>query len=82
MVTEADFTNWTKDIFTPYIDVVVNAFGIDRLLYGSDWPVCLVAGNYGQISGIVKDYFASFSQEDQLKVFRTNAINFYGLNGS
>jgi L-fuconolactonase len=80
MVTEADFTNWKKADFTPYIDVVVEAFGVDRVMFGSDWPVCLVAGDYTQVLGIVKEYFASFSPEDQIKIFRTNAIDFYDLD--
>jgi L-fuconolactonase len=79
MVTEADFTNWKKADFTPYIDVVVEAFGVDRVMFGSDWPVCLVAGDYTQVLGIVKEYFASFSPEDQIKIFRTSAIDFYDL---
>jgi len=79
MVTEADFTNWRPAMFTPYIDVVVKAFGIDRIMYGSDWPLCLVAGSYKKVSGIVKDYFASYSKEEQLKVFGVNATNFYNL---
>ncbi|HEX8462238.1 MAG TPA: amidohydrolase family protein [Segetibacter sp.] len=79
MVTEADFKNWRKEDFTPYIDVVVKSFGIDRIMYGSDWPVCLVAGSYKEVSGIVKDYFSSFTPEEQAKVFGTNATAFYNL---
>lgn len=79
MVTEADWLNWKKEDFTPYLDVVVEAFGIDRILYGSDWPVCLVAATYEQMKSIVDDYFSSFSKDEQQKFFGNNAIKFYGL---
>ncbi len=79
MVTEADFKKWKQADFTPYLDVVVNAFGIDRLMYGSDWPVCLVAGNYATVLSIVKDYFSLYSEADQQKVFGINASRFYKL---
>ena len=80
LVTEADSRNWNKNDLMPYIDVVVNAFGTDRIMFGSDWPVCLLAGSYEKILDIVKDYFSSFSKEDQDKFFGGNAINFYNLN--
>jgi L-fuconolactonase len=79
MVTEAHFKNWKKEDFTPYIDVVVKAFGIDRIMYGSDWPVCLVGGSYEKVLDIVQDYFQSYSKEDQVKIFKTNATKFYKL---
>jgi len=79
MVTEADFKNWDEHDFTPYIDVVVKAFGVDRIMYGSDWPVCLVGGSYEKVSGIVKDYFASYPEEVQVRVFGANAARFYSL---
>jgi len=80
LVTEADWKNWNKDDLTPYIDVVVNAFGTDRIMFGSDWPVCLLAASYRKMLDIVKDYFSSFSKEDREKFFGGNAINFYNLN--
>lgn len=79
MVTEAEWKTWTADQLKPYIDVVVESFGIDRILYGSDWPVCLVASSYNKWIETVQNYFASFSIEDQQKVFSSNAINFYKL---
>jgi L-fuconolactonase len=79
MVTEADWKNWTADDLRPYIDVVVESFGIDRIMYGSDWPVCLVASSYKRWLQTVKDYFSSYSTEDQEKVFSSNAIKFYKL---
>lgn len=79
MVTEANWTNWTADDLRPYIDAVVKSFGIDRILFGSDWPVCLVASSYSKWLNIVKEYFASYSVEEQEKVFNKNAIRFYNL---
>ena len=79
MVTEADWKNWNKEDFTPYLDVVMEAFGIDRIMYGSDYPVCLAAATYEQMKGIVDDYFSSFSKDEQEKFFGKNVINFYKL---
>lgn len=79
MVTEADWKNWKKEDFTPYLDVVINAFGTDRTMYGSDYPVCLVAATYEQMKSIVDDYFSSFSKDEQEKFFGKNAIKFYNL---
>lgn len=82
MVTEADWKGWKKEDFTPYLDVVVNAFGANRILFGSDWPVSLVAASYEEMLAIVKDYFASFSKEEQDRFFGLNAIRFYNLIAS
>jgi L-fuconolactonase len=79
MVTEADWTNWKQDDFIPYIDVVIEAFGPDRIMYGSDWPVCLVAASYEQVLGIVQEYFSSFSEAEQELFFGGNAVKFYSL---
>ena len=80
MVTEADWKKWkTKDFF-PYLDVVVKSFGTDRIMYGSDWPVCLVSASYEEALNIVKEYFSSFSKHEQELFFGGNAIKFYNLN--
>ncbi len=79
MVTEADWKRWEKKDFQPYIDVVVNSFGMDRVMFGSDWPVCLVAAEYSETIAIVVDYFSTFSLDEQQKVFGGNAIEFYDL---
>jgi L-fuconolactonase len=81
MVTEADYKQWQPAHFTPYLDVVVEAFGLKRLLFGSDWPVCQVAASYEQMMGIVKDYFASFSLTEKNQFFNQNASSFYNLQG-
>lgn len=79
MVTEADLQNWKTEDFAPYLDTVTASFGMDRLMYGSDWPVCLAAGNYTKVLNIVKSYFQTFSEYDQQRFFGGNAIDFYRL---
>jgi L-fuconolactonase len=79
MVTEADWKNWKKEDFKPYLDVVVETFGTDRIMFGSDWPVCLVAASYSEMLGIVEDYFSTFSKDEQENIFGLNAIRFYNL---
>ena len=79
MLTEADYNSWKKEDFTPYLDVVVEAFGPDRLMYGSDWPVCLVAASYNETINLVEDYFKSFTTSEQQAIFGLNAENFYNL---
>jgi len=79
MVTEADLKNWQQKDIIPYIDVVVNAFGSKRIMYGSDWPVCLAAADYSDVIHLVRDYFSSFSVDEQKFFFGQNAIDFYQL---
>jgi L-fuconolactonase len=79
MVTEADYKKWQPADFTPYLDVVVEAFSMNRLMFGSDWPVCEVAASYAQMIGIVEDYFANFSVDEKNKFFNQNASKFYHL---
>lgn len=79
MVTEADFHSWKKEDFYIYLDHLVEYFGPNRLIYGSDWPVCLVAAQYEEQLDILTTYFSGFSQEDKKKIFRENAIDFYHL---
>ena len=79
MVTEADWKSWRPYDFMPYLDVVVEAFGTNRLMFGSDWPVCKVAGSYEQVVSIVEDYFSSFSENERGMIFGGNAVEFYGI---
>ncbi len=79
MVTEADWQNWSKDDFTPYLDLVLGAFGTDRIMFGSDWPVCLLAGKYEEVKGVVDDYFQGFSDNEKSKIFGENAAAFYEI---
>ncbi len=79
MVTEADWTGWKKADFRPYLDAAVEAFGSNRLMFGSDWPVCLCAASYQQVVEIVTDYFSGFSSTEQVAIWGGNAIRFYNL---
>jgi len=79
MVTEADWKSWNHFDFEPYLDVLFEPFGNDRLMFGSDWPVCLVAATYTQIKKIVEDYTREVSAEEKAQIFGLNAAKFYGL---
>jgi len=79
MVTEADQTTWKPSDFKAYLDVVFEAFGEDRLMYGSDWPVCLLAGSYEQVLGLVDDYTRQSGPAGRDKFFGGNAARFYGV---
>jgi L-fuconolactonase len=80
MVTEADWHQWEKEDFYPYLDELVLSFGLDRLCYGSDWPVCNLAGNYKSQLEIVTSYFSTYHQMDRDKVMGLNTQFFYQLN--
>jgi L-fuconolactonase len=82
LITEAAWRTWKAEDFQPYLGVVLERFGPDRLMFGSDWPVCLVSGSYSQVKALVTDAIAHFSAEQQKKIFGLNAISFYGLTGS
>lgn len=79
MVTEADWKGWKYSDFTPYIDCIVNCFGMKRVMYGSDWPMCLVAASYKEVIKIAEDYFAPFPASDRQLFFGGNAQSFYHL---
>lgn len=79
LVTEAKWDAWTPEALTPYLDVAVEAFGPERLMAGSDWPVCLVASGYAQWWNVLRDYFASFSEVERVAVFGGTAAQVYGL---
>ncbi|MBM4010946.1 MAG: amidohydrolase [Planctomycetes bacterium] len=79
MVTEAVWQGWKRDDFTPYLDVVLEAFGPERLMAGSDWPVCLLAGEYAEVAAIAREYFARLSAREQALVHGGTAARFYGL---
>jgi L-fuconolactonase len=79
MVTEADWKNWRADDFKPYLDVVFESFCVERLMFGSDWPVCLLAGNYRQVLELVSNYTQKLTAQERDKIFGLNAKQFYGL---
>ncbi len=79
MVTEAKWHDWRNEDFTPYLDAVVELFGTNRLMYGSDWPVCTLSSTYEDMYGIVTNYFSKFSKIEKENVFGSNAARFYHL---
>lgn len=79
MVTEADFNHWTTEQLQPYWEVVLEAFGPDRLLFGSDWPVCLVATSYKSWADLVRKNISHFSETEQAKIMGGNAVKIYNL---
>ena len=79
MVTEADVSHWKASDFSPYMDIVFEAFGTDRVLFGSDWPVCLLAGTYRQVMNLVLLYLEQFSFTEQEKVMGGNACKWYNI---
>ncbi|MBB2149945.1 amidohydrolase family protein [Pedobacter gandavensis] len=79
MVTEADWKKWKVKDFTPYLDVVFEAFGSKRVMYGSDWPVCLLAADYGRVVSLIENYTEKLPKEAQEDFWGNNAKNFYNL---
>lgn len=79
MVTEAKWDAWTPEKLKPYLDVAVESFGPDRLMAGSDWPVCLVASSYERWWRVLREYFTGFSETERANVFGANAIGVYDL---
>jgi L-fuconolactonase len=79
IITEADWHSWTAEQIRPYLDVALEAFGSRRLMFGSDWPVCLVAGSYRDVVNLAADYVQNLSVQEQQDFWGGNAIRFYGL---
>lgn len=80
LVTETPGFQWEKPHFVPFLEVVTEAFGEDRLMYGSDWPVCLSAASYEDTLSIVKNFYAASGEEVTQKIFGGNAVKFYNLS--
>jgi L-fuconolactonase len=81
LVTEADWQRWTPEHLLPYLDAVFECFGPERLMIGSDWPVCTVASSYSQAVDIVKNYVSNFPVEVREAVLGGNAARFWKLAG-
>ena len=82
MITEADWSHWRAADLRPYLDTAFEAFGAGRLMFGSDWPACLVAGDYARVRAIVDDYTAALSADERAAIFGGNAVAFYGVDGT
>lgn len=79
MVTENDWNLWNEADFKPYLDVIFEAFGTKRLMFGSDWPVCMLAASYSQVIEIIDNYIKDLSDFEKDRIWRQNATDFYNL---
>jgi L-fuconolactonase len=79
MVTEASWTDWTVEDLRPYVDVVLEAFGPDRVMFGSDWPVCLLAASYGEVVEAAEQLTAGLGEKERNAVFGDTARRVYHL---
>jgi L-fuconolactonase len=79
LVTEADPASWTVDDLRPYTDTALEAFGPDRLMFGSDWPVCTSAASYGEVLDVAAQLVATLGESERMKVFEDTAIRLYAL---
>jgi L-fuconolactonase len=79
MVTEADWGRWTVADLRPYADVVLDAFGRARMMFGSDWPVCTLAATYGDVVAAARELTAGLSEDERDAVFGGTAAAVYGL---
>jgi L-fuconolactonase len=79
MVTEADWRRWGPGDLQPYVDEALGIFGPGRCLYGSDWPVCLLAGSYGRILDALTQTIAHLSAGERAQILARSAVELYGL---
>lgn len=79
MVTEADWQNWTADDLRPYVEIALDCFGPQRCMFGSDWPVCELAGTYEQVFQTLNDLIGGLSAGEREAILGGTATKFYGL---
>ncbi len=79
MITEAAWTDWTPDDLRPFVATTVDIFGAGRVMFGSDWPVCLLAGEYGVVKSALEEALPPLSRDEWGRVFGGTAIDVYGL---
>lgn len=79
MITEADWQSWKPEHLRPYIETAIDCFGPERCMFGSDWPVCELAGSYRQVHDALTECIRSLSQDEQAAIMGGTAQKFYGL---
>ena len=79
MITEADWANWSAADLRPYVEHALECFGVQRCMFGSDWPVCELAGSYQQVHDALSELLGQLSDSEQEQIFSKTAIHFYGL---
>jgi L-fuconolactonase len=77
MITEADWGKWKPADLKPYVDAALEHFGPARCMYGSDWPVCELAGSYEQVHGALREVLGSLSSDEASEIFEGTARRFY-----
>lgn len=82
LVTEAHWSTWTPNDIRPYVDHAMRTFGPDRLIFGSDWPVCTLAASYGQVVDLANAFVEELSAAEQAAIFGANATKIYSLLGA
>lgn len=80
LITEADWGTWTADGLRRYLDHTLECFGAERVMFGSDWPVCLLAGSYDRVTELVEGFAAELTEAERAALFGGNAARFYGLS--
>ena len=79
LVTEANWSNWRVEDLKPYVETAREYFGTERLMFGSDWPVCMLAGTYERVVDAFQNLLADLNEVERQRIFSDNAIEFYGL---
>ncbi|WP_407646040.1 amidohydrolase family protein [Actinacidiphila oryziradicis] len=79
LTTEADWEKWRPQDVLPYARHVLDAFGPDRVLFGSGWPLCTLAGRYADVFAVAEQAVAALSPSERAAVFGGNAVRVYGL---
>ena len=79
MVTEADWKHWTVEDIRPFAETAIDAFGPHRLMFGSDWPVCLLAASYQQVHDVAGELIRGLGDNEQSLIMGGTATKFYGL---
>jgi L-fuconolactonase len=80
MVTEADHQHWKSSDFQPFLETVVAAFGHERLMFGTDWPVCRLAATYEAVEGLVRDFVRGWTPAQSEAFWGSNCARFYGVS--
>ena len=79
LVTEANLTTWTKEDLRPFVDGALELFGPQRMMFGSDWPVCLLAASYSQVLDCFQSLLQDLNEQERARIFGENATEFYQL---
>jgi L-fuconolactonase len=79
LVTEANWTNWGVEDLKPYVETALEYFGPKRMIFGSDWPVCLLAATYERVLDAFQKLLAQLNEEERQRIFFDNAVEFYRL---